>query len=143
MAIIQRSALVEYTVEQMFDLVNDIASYPEFMQGCDSAEVLEQSEDCLIGKLSLSKGGVSQTFTTRNSLQRPESITMQLVEGNFSSFSARWVFLPLSDAASKISLHMVFEFKPGLVDMTLEKMLSSAANSLVDSLVERAKQVYG
>jgi ribosome-associated toxin RatA of RatAB toxin-antitoxin module len=142
MATIQRSALVQYTVEQMFDLVNDIASYPEYMQGCEAAEVLEEDDDHLIGKLSLSRGGVSQDFTTHNTLTRPDTINMRMVEGKFSSFSARWVFLSLSDTASKVSLHMTFEFRPGLVDMALEKLFSSTANDLVDSVVERAKQVY-
>ncbi|HAG72192.1 MAG TPA: ubiquinone-binding protein [Gammaproteobacteria bacterium] len=142
MATIQRSALVQYTAEQMFDLVNDIASYPEFMIGCDSAVVLEEDDDHLIGKLSLSRGGMSQTFTTHNSLLRPETINMRMVEGNFSKFSARWVFLPLSDTASKMSLHMTFEFRAGLVDMALEKLFSSSANDLVAQVVERAKLVY-
>lgn len=142
MSTIQRSALVQYSAEQMFDLVNDIASYPQFMQGCDLAEVLEQDDDHLIGKLSLSKAGMSQTFTTHNSLMRPEAISMKLVEGNFSSFSARWVFLSLSDKACKISLHMTFEFSSGLMDMALQAMFNSSANALVDSVVERAKQIY-
>lgn len=142
MSTIQRSALVQYSAEQMFDLVNDIASYPQFMQGCESAEVLEADDDHLVGKLSLSKGGLSQTFTTHNSLMRPEAISMRLVEGNFSSFSARWVFLPLSDDACKISLHMTFEFSSGLMDRALQALFNSSANALVDSVVERAKHVY-
>jgi ribosome-associated toxin RatA of RatAB toxin-antitoxin module len=142
MATIQRSALVQYTAEQMFDLVNDIASYPKFMKGCGSAEVLEEEEGHLIGKLSLSRGGISQTFITHNTLSRPDTINMRLVEGNFSNFSARWVFLPLTDTASKISLHMNLEFRAGLMDMALEKLFNSSANDLVDSFVERARQVY-
>lgn len=142
MATIQRSALVQYTAEQMFDLVNDIASYPEFMQGCEAAEVIEEDDDHLIGKLSLSRGGVSQNFTTHNTIVRPDTIDMRMVEGKFSSFSARWVFLPLSDTASKVSLHMTFEFRAGLVDMALEKLFSSTANDLVASIVERAKHIY-
>lgn len=143
MSSIQRSALVQYTAEQMFDLVNDVASYPKFMQGCDAAEVLEQDDDHLIGKLSLSKGGMKQTFTTHNALVRPETISMKLVEGEFSRFSARWMFLPLTESACKISLHMNFEFNSGLMDIALQAMFNSSANALVDSVVDRAAEIYG
>ncbi len=142
MATINRSALVEYSAQQMFDLVNDIEKYPLFMQGCRSASVISRSEDELIGELCLAKAGISQRFTTRNRLQAPHQIDMQLVKGNFSNFHARWTFDALSDTACKMSLQMEFEFKYGLVDFAAEKLFSSSANNQVDALVKRAHQVY-
>lgn len=143
MTLINRSALVEYSAEQMFDLVNDIEHYPKFMQGCSSAKVLSQSDTELVGELSLGKAGISQRFTTRNQLQRPNLITMNLVEGNFSNFQAQWKFDALSETACKISFSMEFEFSSGLVGFAAGKLFSSSANNLVDAIVERAKQVYG
>ncbi len=142
MAKIHRSALVEFSAQQMFDLVNDIENYPKFMKGCVSAKILEQTDQQLVGKLCLKRAGLSQEFTTRNKLDAPRSITMELVQGNFSNFHARWEFFPLAETACKVTLQMEFEFKSGLLDMALEKLFSSSANSLVDALVERAKLVY-
>lgn len=143
MTSINRSALVEYSAEQMFDLVNDVEAYPKFMQGCSSARVLSQTEDELVGELCLGKAGISQRFTTRNQLKRPSLISMSLVEGNFSSFKAQWQFDALAENACKVSFTMEFEFKSGLVDFAAGKLFSATANSLVDAIVERAKQVYG
>lgn len=142
MAKIERSAIVEFSAQQMFDLVNDIESYPKFMQGCVSAQIIERSDNELVGKLCLKRAGVSQEFTTRNILDAPRSITMELVEGNFSNFHARWEFVALADSACKVSLLMEFQFKSGLVDMALGKLFSSSANNLVEALVGRAQQVY-
>ncbi|PCI54501.1 MAG: ubiquinone-binding protein [Alphaproteobacteria bacterium] len=142
MTTINRSALVEYSAEQMFDLVNDIPNYPKFMQGCRSAVIVSQSEDELVGELCLAKAGISQRFTTRNQLQRPTLINMSLVEGNFSNFQAQWKFEALTESACKISLRMEFEFKSGLVDFAAGKLFSNSANNLVDAIVDRAKQVY-
>ena len=100
-------------------------------------------ENELIGKLVLKKAGIKQEFTTRNTLNRPHSIDMELVEGKFKHFSSRWTFEPLAQNACKVSLNMEFEFDLSLVDFAAEKLLSASANSLVDSLVSRAKQVYG
>jgi ribosome-associated toxin RatA of RatAB toxin-antitoxin module len=143
MAQVSRSALVAYSAQQMFDLVNDIECYPQFMQGCRSARVISQSPTELVGELCLAKAGVSQSFVTRNTLNAPQSIEMRLEEGNFSNFSALWRFKALTENACKVSFDMDFSFDNALLNLTAGKLVSSAANSLVDALVERAKLVYG
>ena len=143
MASINRSALVQYSVYQMFDLVNDIEKYPEFMTGCVEAVVISQSDEWIIGKLRLSKAGLTQEFTTKNRLDRPSLIEMELVEGKFKSFNARWSFETLSDVACKVALSMEFEVDSFLVDVAAEKLLTSSANNLVDAIVTRAKETYG
>ena len=143
MVSIQRSALIEYSAQRMFDLVNDIENYPQFMQGCKSAVVLHRSERELIGELCLAKAGIRHRFTTRNSLHPPSKIEMDLVEGNFAAFHASWSFHALTETACKVSLDMTFEFKTGLVEFAAEKLFSSSANNLVDALVKRAQTVYG
>lgn len=143
MPVIERSALVNFSAQQMFDLVNDIERYPEFMQGCRSARVISHSSSELEGELTLAAAGIQQTFTTRNTLHEPERIDMVLVSGNFKSFAACWQFQTLSSDACKVSLHMDFEFDHALVDLAAEKLFSSVANSQVDSLVARAAVVYG
>ncbi len=142
MTSINRSALVEYSAEQMFDLVNDIEHYPQFMQGCVSAQVLSQSDTELVGELRLAKAGISQQFTTKNTLLRPERIDMSLVEGGFKNFTSQWTFDALTTNACKVSLSMEFEFKSGLMGFAAEKLFSSSANNLVDAIVQRAHEVY-
>ena len=142
MAHVSRSALIGYSAQQMFDLVNDIEQYPQFMQGCRSARVISKTDTELVGELSLAKAGVTQTFVTRNTLIAPSRIEMELEEGNFSKFSAVWQFEALTEAACKVSFDMEFEFKYGLVDLAVGKLVSGSANNLVDALVDRAKLVY-
>lgn len=143
MTTITRSALVAYSAEQMFDLVNDIESYPSFMHGCKSARVISRSDTELVGELALAKAGINHSFTTRNTLDRPRQIEMQLVEGGFSSFHALWTFTALNDEACEVSLVMEFEYKLGLLRFAAEQLFNSSANKLVDALVRRANKVYG
>ncbi len=37
---ISRTALVPYSAEQMYQLVNDVQSYPQFLPGCVGSRVL-------------------------------------------------------------------------------------------------------
>lgn len=139
---VNRSALVSYSAEQMFDLVNDVASYPQFLPGCADSRVLESDEQHMKASVQISKAGVQQWFTTQNTLSRGEHILMQLVEGPFSTLSGGWTFKALTEQACKIELNLNFEFSSRLVEMAFGKAFSVIANNMVKAFTERAKEVY-
>ncbi|WP_341806317.1 type II toxin-antitoxin system RatA family toxin [Pseudomaricurvus alcaniphilus] len=140
---IERSALVAFSNKQMFDLVNDIEAYPQYMNGCVGAEVLEVHQDCIVARLDLAKLGMSYSFVTRNQLQYGKAMDMQLVEGPFTSFSGLWLFEPLAPDACKVSLSLEFEFSNVLVAKAASKWFESIANELVSGVCRRANQLYG
>jgi len=140
---IKRSALVMFSAEQMFDLVNDVASYPLYMEGCVGAHILEESDRSMTARLDLKKGGVTQSFTTRNTLYRPDRIELQLQEGPFKKLSGLWTFKALTDSACKVMLDLEFEFNSLSVGLASGSLFSSVANNLVDALSRRAQEVYG
>ncbi|MCJ8315669.1 type II toxin-antitoxin system RatA family toxin [Idiomarina sp.] len=140
---IEKSALVSYSAEQMFNLVNDIDSYPEFVPGCADSRVVEQNGDYKVASLQISKAGIQKTFTTRNRLVKPERIDMELVDGPFKKLTGGWVFKPLSDDACKVELKLDFEFSSRLLSMAFGKIFSEVTSKMVDAFVKRAEQVYG
>jgi len=139
---IERSALVMHTAEQMFDLVCDVKSYPEFLPWCVAAHVKEETETALVAGMTISKGGIQQTFTTRNEKQRPEWMTLELEEGPFKSLKGKFSFVPLSDEACKVILELEFEVAGKILSMTLSPVFKQAANTMVDAFVQRADVVY-
>lgn len=140
---IDRSALVMHSAQQMYELVNDIEDYPQFMQGCQKARVISRTEEEVVGELTLGAAGLSHTFTTRNTLVPGQEMQMHLVEGPFREFGASWHFKALSPEACKVSLQMEFDFAGGIMGFALEKLFNHSANNLVEALVNRANQVYG
>jgi len=143
MAQVNRSALVLHTAEEMFDLVNDVRRYPEFLPWCASTEVVSEEGDTLEATLHLAKGGLKYSFTTRNRLTRPERMEIGLIKGPFKSLTGVWTFTPLSEEASKVELNMHFEFSGKLTGVAMSKVFNSVATTLVDAFVTRADQVYG
>lgn len=139
---IQRSALVAHSARAMFDLVNDVSSYPEFLPGCTDSKVLEQNDSQMKASLLVSKAGVKQWFTTQNTLAPVSRIDMQLVDGPFKKLSGGWTFSPLSDNACKIELSLDFEFSNRLTEMAFGKIFSGLASSMVSAFTERARSVY-
>lgn len=139
---IEKSALVSYSAQQMFDLVNDIDAYPHFVPGCVGATVLEQGDDYKVASLDISKAGIRKSFTTRNQLHAPERIDMQLVDGPFKRLTGGWTFTPLADDACKIQFQLEFEFSNRLLGMAFGKIFSEVTARMVDAFVQRAKKVY-
>ena len=140
---IQRSALLPYPAQALFDLVNDVASYPQFLPWCSSSQVLEVSETHMRASLEVAKGSISQRFMTRNQLVPGQRIEMNLEEGPFTSLNGVWEFKALGDKACKISLDLTFDYAGPLVRATLGPLFNQAANTLVDAFCQRAKQLYG
>lgn len=143
MTSITRSALVMHSAEQMYNLVNDVESYPQFLPGCTATEIISKTEEELVASLTISKVGVNQTFTTRNILQFPDRMELSLVDGPFNRFVGVWHFLRLTDEACKVTYNMDFEVNNGLAGVALGAVFKQMATVMVDSFVQRAKQVYG
>jgi ribosome-associated toxin RatA of RatAB toxin-antitoxin module len=139
---ISRSALVPFSAEQMYKLVNDVSSYPAFLPGCTGSRVLSSSESEMTAAVDVSKAGISKTFTTRNTLIDNQCILMQLVDGPFRQLRGDWRFTPLSDDACKVELNLDFEFKNALIELAFGKIFKELANSMVQAFTLRAKEVY-
>lgn len=138
-----RSVLVNYSAEQMYDLVNDIEAYPEFMQGCAGAEILNSAEDFVEAKLTLSHANLQQSFVTRNELHPPNLMIMHLLEGPFKHFEGRWQFDSLGKYESKVSLDLNFVFNNRLLTLTMGHWFEKLVAQQIDALCKRADALFG
>ena len=140
---IAKTALLPYAAEQLFDLVNDIEAYPQYMDGCVGARILLAGPELVEARLELSRAGITQAFATRNRLLRPQAIEMELLEGPFRMLAGRWQFDALAPEASKVSLDLRFELDSKLASLAAGKLFEGVAVNLVDSLCRRAHRLYG
>lgn len=140
---ILRSALVLYSDEAMFALVNDVASYPRYMDGCFETEVFSASDTEMHARLDLKRGPVTTSFTTRNLLVKPSRIEMQLEKGPFKKLYGLWEFKSLTVSACKVSLDLEFEFSNASMGIAASGLFTSVADQLVDAVCRRADQIYG
>ncbi len=138
-----KTTVVPYTPEEMYVLVNDIESYPTFLPWCTAAKILSQQEERLTATLSLALGKIKQSFTTENIMQDGAQIEMRLIEGPFKHLNGYWKFNLEDEESCQIQLHMHFEFKNKIIKHTLGKAFYKVMDSLVESFVQRAQQIYG
>jgi len=92
MSLIKHSAVIAYSAPQMYDLVNAVEAYPQFLPWCKSAQINHYNDQVLLATLEIAKGGIHKTFTTRNVMTPSKQIVIDLVEGPFEHLSGRWEF---------------------------------------------------
>ena len=140
---VSHSALVPFSSSQMFNLINDVRAYPEFMTGCIRADVLEESDSHLIAELELKKAGITQVIKTKNTLNPPHSMHMHLLKGPFKQFEGTWQFSDEADGQCRVSFEVAFKLSNPLLTIALTHWLESNASDQVEALCARARQVYG
>jgi len=142
--LISRNALVPYSVEEMYQLVDDIESYAEFLPWCKSTDVMSRDENEVTASIEIARGALNKSFTTLNRMQHNKIIEMRLIKGPFKHLEGFWRFDALKDAsASKISLDLDFEFESKIVAFAAGSVFNQIANSMVDAFCKRAVEVYG
>lgn len=140
---ISRFAHVPYSAHEMYELVADVESYPQFLPWCRGARIIARDEVSTVAALDVAFSVLHKSFTTRNRLYPVQAIDMQLVEGPFKHLQGRWRFDALAPQASRISLDLQFDFSNRLAGATLSPVFTQIADTLVDSFKHRATMVYG
>jgi ribosome-associated toxin RatA of RatAB toxin-antitoxin module len=143
MADVHKTVLIRHSAEQMFDLVTDVADYPNFLPWCGGVEIHHQDEHGMEARVDISFKGIKQHFATRNRHQRPGRIDMEFKDGPFRKFSGYWIFTPLRADACKIEFALHYEFSNILLEKIIGPVFSHIANTFVDSFVKRAGERYG
>ncbi len=138
---ISRSAIVEHPAAFMYGLVEDIEAYPRFLPWCVEAKVLERGLDTTRARLTAGLGALRQSFTTQNANRPAESIDLQLVEGPFRHFAARWRFTPMAPRATKIEFSLEYEFSSRALARALQPLFDRIADTMVDAFTRRADEL--
>ena len=143
---VHKSVLIWYTAQEMFDLVVDVARYPEFLPWCNFAKVLTQDEHGMTAEVGIGFKGVKQSCSTRNEHVPGREVRLHLVNGPFSKLEGVWTFTPVGDEgqrACRIDLKMDYGFSNALLATLVGPVFDKIASTMVDAFVQRAEQVYG
>ncbi len=139
---IHRSALVPHSAETLYHLINDLASYPEFLDGIVAAEVLEVSEYHMVGSMVVRKAGIERTLVTRNRLEPPHRIELKLERGPLKQLDGVWTLKPLGEEGCRVTLDLSFETEGRLTALAFGPVFKQLADRMVDSFVRRADDLF-
>lgn len=142
MAQVKKSVLVGYSAQQMFTLIDQVETYPEFLPWCGGTEVKWRDEATTLATIKIDYLGIKQSFTTENAKQVPHLIEMKLQDGPFEHLDGSWRLIELDVDACKIEFDLHYEFSSKMLEKVVGPVFSHIANSFVDAFVRRADKVY-
>ena len=142
MKTIEKSVLIWFSAQEMFNLVVDVDSYPAFLPWCDKTEILEQTPDAMTARIGIAFGGLHKSFTTRNTHVAGRQVHLSLVDGPFKHLHGEWNFVPLGEErACRIELKLSYSFD-SMFGALVGPVFDRIAATLVDAFVKRAETVY-
>ena len=134
-----------HSPQQLFDLVADIRSYPEFLPWCRGARIRTETETEVVADLIIGFKGITERFTSRVKLDRANlAIHVAYEDGPFKYLNNHWKFLPGADVGHcTIDFYVDFEFRSRLLQKMIEFLFEEAVRRMVAAFETRAKQLYG
>lgn len=140
---VERSALVKHPAEKMFELVDRVEDYPDFLPWCSGSRVIRLTHTETVGEIHIARAGFHKTFSTCNHNIPHQKIELKLREGPFSHLEGAWEFHHLREDACKISLMLEFEFSNRLANVAFAKIFHHICNTMIESFCSRADSLYG
>jgi len=140
---IDKSVLIAYPASRMFDLVDAVEKYPEFLPWCGNAHLIHRDPLTTRAMIEINYHGIRHSFTTENTKHAPELIEIKLVEGPFRKLEGAWRFHDLGGQGCKVEFSLQYEFSNHLLETLLGPIFSHIASTFIEAFVQRARQVYG
>jgi ribosome-associated toxin RatA of RatAB toxin-antitoxin module len=142
-ALVEKSVLIERSAQQMFDLVDRVEDYPQFLPWCSQTRLEFRDDKKTVATLYINYLSVKSHFTTENQKEVPLRMSIKLVDGPFRRLEGIWRFKPLAENSCKIEFQLSYEFSSKMFEKVIGPVFSQIANTFVDAFVKRAAQVYG
>lgn len=142
MPYIHKNAIVPYTAQQMYELINNIEQYPAFLPWCKSVEILTSSENTIEARVRVAKGPWQKSFSTRNTLKPNSSVSMKLLNGPFHHLEGRWHIEATGVDQTVVNFELNFEFNNTLLSFTAGPLIHNVANTLMKAFIDRANLIY-
>jgi len=142
MKTVEKSVLIWFTAQEMFDLVVDVASYPQFLPWCDQTQILSIEDGGMTARIGMAFGGLHKSFTTRNAHVAGRQVKLSLIDGPFKQLEGVWNFIPLGEEqACRVELKLSYSFD-SVFGALVGPVFDRIAATLVDAFVKRAEVVY-
>jgi ribosome-associated toxin RatA of RatAB toxin-antitoxin module len=135
---IHKSAIVLHPAQKMFQLVDSVENYPQFLPWCGSTQIIERDNDKTIASIEINYKGIRQTFTTENTKKQNQEMIIKLIDGPFKSLSGEWMFKNLDKDSCQIELKLEYEFSNVILEKLISPVFNMIANTFIDEFIKEA-----
>jgi ribosome-associated toxin RatA of RatAB toxin-antitoxin module len=163
---VRRTAIVPHTPAQMYEIVNDVRRYPEFVPWCPATRVFEETATSIHAAVDIARSGVKLSVATRNTMVPGERIDLRLADGPLRTLEGSWQFVPIVERAApavpgavpadasgtapaprlrgcRVELEVRFAFRNSALTLLFGPVFEASWDSLVDAFIVRARELHG
>ena len=135
--LIKKEAIILKDVETVFNIVNRVELYKNFVPYCVKSEIILEENNFMEAKLEFNLKGLITSFTTRNETCENEYINMKLIDGPFKYLDGKWEFKSI-DKKTIIYLIINYEADSKIVEYTVGKSLEKITNYLLKAFINES-----
>ncbi|KAE9552749.1 hypothetical protein FO519_004066 [Halicephalobus sp. NKZ332] len=138
--------VIGFSAEQMFDVVNTVEDYPNFVPWCKKAEVRKYNDNVTIAELKIGFPPVHEEYKSKVTSLRPLVVRSVCTDGRiFNSLDTTWRFHPAKDHPNRCTLYysIDFEFRSALYAKLAHIFFDQVVNTMVYAFLRRAENLYG
>tara|TARA_B100001758_G_C18266860_1_gene534124 strand:+ start:263 stop:700 length:438 start_codon:yes stop_codon:yes gene_type:complete len=140
MITIKKHALVLHNREKMFNLVDRVEDYPNFLPWCNKTILIDRSKKITKATIFINYHNVKQSFTTENAKIFPTNMKIKLVDGPFKILRGEWNFIEIEKDTCKIEFELHYEFSNFILDKLMSPVLNLIANTFIDNFIAEANK---
>jgi coenzyme Q-binding protein COQ10 len=135
--------VLPYTPDQMFDLVADVDSYPEFLPWCVGVRIREAKAEMVLADMMIGFKMIRERFTSKVWLDRAaRRIDVEYIDGPFRSLKNHWTFTDAPNGGCRVEFFLEFEFSSLVLQKVIGVLFHEAVRRMVSAFETRAKQLY-
>ena len=135
---VNKSEEINVDQKTIFNLINNVDSYQNFLPWCTSSSILFKQYNSMTAEIEISKSFVNWRFTTENTFKVNKIIELKLVNGPFSHLEGYWMFDEIDEFNTKVSLYLEYKFDNKLIEMSIKPVFSNIMSSILDSFISEA-----
>jgi coenzyme Q-binding protein COQ10 len=131
-----------YSAKQLFDMVSDVKTYPEFLPWCVGARVYNIQEGRFDADLIIGYKMFKERFTSRVTIVDPTRVYVDYLRGPLKRLYNHWNFHPQEDGSCIVDFDVDLEFKSSFLESAIRKYFDEATKRMIDAFEGRAHELY-
>jgi coenzyme Q-binding protein COQ10 len=140
---IRETRILPYSAEQMFDLVADVARYPEFLPWVIATRVKSDSGTEMVADMLVGFKALREKFTSKVIKARPDRLEVIYLDGPMRDLDNVWHFRALPQGGCELDFCVDFSFKNKMFEMLAGQYFDRAFRKMVAAFETRADELYG
>jgi len=133
---------LSYSADQLFDLIADVAKYPEFLPWCRGARVKNHTDRGFDADVIIGFKLFRERFTSRVHLIRPTEVKVEYIKGPMKHLYNHWRIEEQPDGTCLLDFEVDFEFKNRVLEEMISGLFEKACHKMMAAFEERAAFLY-